>query len=71
MGLRSKIKCLMTLEIAKRVSRGTVNLGTRFQQWFWNVGLGFRLGNFFLRGARISSNREVGAWSSRAYLDRH
>src|SRR5258708_21644455 len=32
---RSKYKCLMTLEIGKRVFYGTVNLQTRFQRGFW------------------------------------
>ncbi len=33
---RIKYKCLMTLENSQAVVCGTVNLGTPFQQGFWN-----------------------------------
>ena len=61
LGLRSKTKCLMTLENSQAVVCGSVNLRTRFQQGFWNAGLGFQFGNFFRVKHGLGDTREIGA----------
>jgi hypothetical protein len=67
----SKNKRLMTLENSQDVVCGTVNLWARYQQGFWNAGLGFQFGDFSRVKHGLGGSREVVAWSSKTYLARH